>query len=228
MRGRHGGWRSRLTARTTRAACFAGRHRRPLSTSAARSRLAPNGAGTPAYVSLYLRPAAESGQPCAALPGLHRSAWAALSSLGERTCVALVCTHSQHRHANPVCLAFCVSKCAASHLPAGHPPPLSAAFFIWFVVGMAAMAFLVLTVVFHKRIFAPIPVSPGSCGGAGGAPLWAAQPFPIQSPLHTGARRANAPVWLLLHRSCTRRAKAAYSPARCLPSLCIGSGTTRA
>lgn len=37
-------------------------------------------------------------------------------------------------------------------------PILSAAFFIWFIIGVLTMAFLVLTVVFHKRIFSPIPV----------------------------------------------------------------------
>ena len=35
---------------------------------------------------------------------------------------------------------------------------IPAAFFIWFIIGIATMAFLVLTVVFHKRIFSPIPV----------------------------------------------------------------------
>jgi hypothetical protein len=34
-----------------------------------------------------------------------------------------------------------------------------AGFLFWMIVGMLTMTFLVLTVVFHKRIFSPIPVS---------------------------------------------------------------------
>lgn len=55
------------------------------------------------------------------------------------------------------------------HARQSHPThplnsSLPAAFFIWFVIGIATMAFLVLTVVFHKRIFSPIPVR-ASCPG---------------------------------------------------------------
>ena len=50
---------------------------------------------------------------------------------------------------------------ASTHPP---PPPCScfvptAGFMIWFIIGILAMTFLCLTVVFHKKIFSPIPVS---------------------------------------------------------------------
>jgi hypothetical protein len=42
------------------------------------------------------------------------------------------------------------------------PSSFPAGFMIWFIIGILAMAFLCLTVVFHKKIFSPIPVSTAS------------------------------------------------------------------
>ncbi|KAL4424315.1 hypothetical protein ABPG75_001616 [Micractinium tetrahymenae] len=70
-------------------------------------------------------------------------------------------------------------------VPKGRPFPFgsywswstSIGFVIWFIVGILTMAFLVLTVVFHKRIFSPIPWDytrikleepPAKAGGSGG------------------------------------------------------------